>query len=285
MTRPIPPPAPSIARALLAAAVVPAAGSWAVSWWQGTEGGGVLAGRGRQLYPDAGALAAELETYMAEPRPKGEGAALACAVFGREHGEGADSDEAAGVAKRRAGDVTRWTAVQLDAEPKGGIAPPSLPEAWEVLGGLGVSAVAHPSPSSGHEGGRWRAWLRVADHDGDGHRGVSPWALLGARVLLACAVSLGLGPVDPAPSKPEALGYVHPRPQVGPRPAGGVRWMEGGGARPRSPRARRRRTGHRASSSGAHDGGRGVGWRRAAGPGRARGGGARPPRSSRLGRD
>lgn len=226
--KPLPPPPPSIARALLAAAVVPASGPWAVSWWQGDAGGAVLAGRGRQLYPDAGALAAELETYMAEPRPKGEGAALACAVFGREGAEGADSDEAAGVVKRRACDVTRWTAVQLDAEPRDGLAPPPLPVAWGVLVGFGVAVVAHPSPSSGHEGDRWRAWLRVADHDGDGRRGVSPWAQLGARVLLACAVSIGLGPVDPAPSKPEALGYVHPRPQVGPRPAGGVRWTEGG---------------------------------------------------------
>ncbi len=228
--KPLPPPPPSIARALLAAAVVPASGPCAVSWWQGDAGGAVLAGRGRQLYPDAGALAAELETYMAEPRPKGEGAALACAVFGREGAEGAegaDSDEAAGVVKRRACDVARWTAVQLDAEPRDGLAPPPLPVAWGVLVGFGVAAVAHPSPSSGHEGDRWRAWLRVADHDGDG-RGVSPWAQLGARVLLACAVSLGLGPVDPAPSKPEALGYVHPLPQVGPRPAGGVRWTEGG---------------------------------------------------------
>jgi hypothetical protein len=213
---------PGAARALFAAAVVPSSSSWAVSWWEGLGGGPVVPGVGGAVYPDAAALAADLEALLARPHPKREGAALACATFGR------DGDAAAGVVPRRGGDVSVWTAVQLDAEPKDGRTPPDLAAAWAVLAGLGVAVVAHPSPSSSHRGERYRAWVRVADHEGRGRRGVGPWAQLGARVLLKVLDALALGPFDPAPTTPQSVGYVHPVPAVGPRPPGTARHVEGG---------------------------------------------------------
>lgn len=197
------------ASAVVAAALVPAPPTVAVSWFAGDRD----ARPERAERYDLATLADDLRAIIGTLAPKGAGSVLCPATFGGADGEPDLS------ARRRGDALQRSTLVQLDVDGAVDLraSAPTMRDAVRMLRAWGVAALVWPSPSAvgpAAASTRFRVMVQIAPDVPHGRtdRRVAPSSYAGRRALVRLARAAMPGArIDEVPAvNPLALAFVHP---------------------------------------------------------------------------